>query len=42
MKKKTEVAGLGKAIGHIILEQLRNLPDVKIYEKSNKRLEKDT
>ena len=40
MKKKTEVAGLGKAVGHIILEQLRNLPDVKIYEKSNKKLEK--
>jgi len=40
IKKKTQVAELGKAIGHIILEQLRNLPDVKNYEKKNKKLEK--
>ncbi|OPY64406.1 MAG: Mechanosensitive channel MscK precursor [Syntrophorhabdus sp. PtaU1.Bin050] len=33
------MAGFSKSLGHVLLEQLRNLPDTKNYEKNNKRLE---
>jgi potassium efflux system protein len=39
-KQKIQVAGFSKTLGHMLLEQLWNLPDVKHYSKENKKLEK--
>ena len=39
-KQKIQVAGFSKSMGRILLEQLRNLPDAKQYDKVNKKLEK--
>ncbi len=39
-KQKIQVVGFSKSLGHIFLEQLRNLPDTKQYNKLNKKLEK--
>ena len=39
-KQKIQVVGFSKSLGHIFLEQLRNLPDAKQYSKINKKLEK--
>jgi len=39
-KQKIHVAGFSKSMGRILLEQLRNLPDAKQYDKINKKLEK--
>ncbi|OPY83556.1 MAG: Mechanosensitive channel MscK precursor [Syntrophorhabdus sp. PtaU1.Bin153] len=38
-QQKVRVAGFSKSLGHVLLEQLRNLPDTKSYEKDTKRLE---
>lgn len=38
-QQKVRVAGFSKSLGHVLLEQLRSLPDTKYYEKHNKRLE---
>jgi potassium efflux system protein len=38
-QQKVRVAGFSKSLGHVLLEQLRSLPDTKSYEKENKRLE---
>jgi len=39
-QQKIQVVGFSKSLGHIFLEQLRNLPDAKQYSKINKKLEK--
>ena len=39
-KQKIQVAGFSKSMGRILMEQLRNLPDAKQYNKADKKLEK--